>query len=104
MGVWCFLLLCIALCSCEKSRLLPNEKKGKTDLASFPFSEIVKYGGTNVSATLVAPSRLANYVYSEDKDGFQVVCSGNQVAVLCAMFQPHFGTPALSTSNASGLA
>jgi hypothetical protein len=100
----CFLLLCIALCSCGKPQLLPNEKRGKGDLASFTFSEIVKYGGTNVSAPLVTPSALADYVYSEDKDGFQVVCPGNQVAALCAMFQPHFGTPSLSTSNVSGLA
>ena len=65
---------------------------------------MVKYGGSNVPGARVTASGLTNYVYSEDKDGFQVVCRGNQVATLCSVFQPQFGNPALSTTNASGLA
>ena len=102
--VWCFPLLCIALCSCKKDGGLPNEKQGKADLSAFIFTEIVKYGGSNVPAARVTASGLTNYVYSEDKDGFQVVCLGNKVSALCNVFQSQFGNPALSTTNAGGLA
>jgi hypothetical protein len=41
---------------------------------------------------------------SEDKDGFQVVCSGNKVAAILSLLQPHFGEPALTRTNGGGLA
>ena len=100
----CLALLCIALSSCKKDGLLPNEQQGKTDLPAFIFTEMAKYGGSIVPPARVTAIGLTKYVYSEDKDGFQIVCLGNQVAALCGVFQPQFGNPALSTTNASGLA
>jgi hypothetical protein len=81
---------------------LPNEKEGKTDLSVFIFSQIAKYGGSNTTAT-GAMSGLTNYFYSEDKDGFQIVCKGNRVSALQSLFQIHFGNPVLTATNESGL-
>ena len=87
------------MCSCKRDGLLPNERQGKGDVSIFIFPEMAKYGGTNVPEAGVKASGLTNYVYSEDKDGFQIVCPGDQVAAFCTMFQPHFGNPALTTTN-----
>lgn len=95
-------LLCVASSSCKKDGLLPNEREGKDDLSVFIFSQIAKYGGSNVVSSGTT-SGLTNYVYSEDKDGFQIVCKGNKVAALQSLFQAHFGNPVLSATNASGL-
>lgn len=100
--VWCGILFCIALCSCSKKGMLPNEKQGKADIATFLFRQIAKYGGSNAPTSGVATG-ITKYVYSEDKDGFQVVCEGNRVAVLQSLFQPHFGNPAITKTNATGL-
>lgn len=97
-----FLLLCITVSSCKKDGLLPNEQEGKADLSVFVFSQIAKYGGSNTVASGTT-SGLTNYVYSEDKDGFQIVCKGNRVAALQSLFQAHFGNPVLTATNASGL-
>lgn len=100
--VCCFLLLCITFCSCKKDGLLPNEKQGKTDLSVFLFTQLAKYGGSDMTASSTM-SGLTNYVYSEDKDGFQIVCKGNRVSALQSLFQTHFGNPVLTATNASGL-
>lgn len=100
--IGCLLLICILFCSCKREGLLPNQKEGNTDLSVFIFSQIVKYGGSNTTATGTM-SGLTNYIYSEDKDGFQIVCKGNKVAALQSLFQTHFGNPVLTATNASGL-
>lgn len=100
----CLPLLCFSFCSCKRDGLLLNEKRGSVDVSSFVANEIVTYGGASFQAARLTPSGVTNYVYSEDKDGFQIVCLGNKVAVLCNVFQSQFGTPALSTTNAKGLA
>jgi hypothetical protein len=83
---------------------LPNEKQGKGDLSAFILTQMVKYGRSNVLSSGTTTSGLTSYVYSQDKDGFQVACRGNRVAALCNVLEPHFGNPVLSTTNASGLA
>ncbi|MCZ7637664.1 MAG: hypothetical protein M5U12_17485 [Verrucomicrobia bacterium] len=80
-----------------------NEKQGEGDLSAFVFTQMARYGGSNVPATRVIMIGLTNYVYSEDEDGFQIVCPGNQVAALCNALRAHFGSPALSTTNTSGV-
>lgn len=95
-------LLCVGSPACKKEGLLPNQREGKVDLSLFIFSQIIKYGGSNVVIGITT-SGLTNYVYSEDKDGFQIVCKGNKVAALQSLFQTHFGDPVLTATNASGL-
>src|SRR6266498_1333723 len=51
----------------------PANQRTNLTRAAFVFTEIVKYGGSNVPAVRVIASGLTNYVYSEDKDGFQVI-------------------------------
>src|SRR5262249_27055029 len=72
-------------------------------VSKFIASEMLKYGGSNLPPGLVATG-ITNYNYSEDKDGFQVVCQGNRVAALCGIFGSQFGNPVLSKTNAMGLA
>lgn len=91
------------LCSCNKQGLLLHERQGREDFSAFLSIQIVKYGGSNISFARGAAIGISNYVYSVDKDGFQVVCIGNKVAALRNMLQPHFGEPALTTTNAGGL-
>ena len=93
----------VMLCSCKKPGLLVNERQGKIDFSTFIASQIVKYGGSNTSlATGIAPG-ITSYVYSDDENGFQVVCVGNKVAALRNLFQPAFGDPALTATNVIGL-
>lgn len=95
--------LCLLLCSCKKDGLLLNEKQGKVDISTFIISEILKYGGSNSPSARSSTVGITSYVYSEDKDGFQVVCTGNKVAGLLDVLKPHFGEPALTRTNANGL-
>jgi hypothetical protein len=83
--------------------VLPNEKQGKTDFSTFLFTEMAKYGGSNIPPASILESGITNYVYSEDNDGFQVLCHGNKIAVLCGVFRSHFGDPALIRTNSDGL-
>ena len=99
---YCSCILSVVLLSCAKSGDLPNEKRGSEDLAVFIFSEIGKYGGTNVPAAQVSPSGIRDYRYSEDKDGFQVLCNGNTIDALLAIFQQRFGSPSLVRTNTTG--
>jgi hypothetical protein len=99
-----WLLLFIAVCSCQRhDERLKNGRKGTKDISSFVSSQITKYGGSNTVAKRRS-SGITDYVYSEDRDGFQVMCEGNKVAAFHDMLQPHFGMPALTTTNAEGLA
>src|SRR5580658_6658761 len=99
--VCCVLVLTMVLCSCKKDRFLQNEKEGKIELSAFLLGEIVKYGGSNA---LGGPTNtITNYVYSEDKEGFQVVCQGNKVTDLRSIFQAYYGNPVLARTNANGL-
>jgi len=102
--LWCLPVLCIGLLSCKKEGLLSNEKHGRGEVSAFILGHMVRYGGSNTPAARVPAVAITNYVYSEDKDGFQVACPGNKVAALCSVFQSQFGNPALNTTNASGLA
>jgi|SRR6266850_3554587 len=103
LTVWFFFGFCLALCSCERKGLLPNEKPGKLELSTFILNQIAKYGGSNIPTARRTTSGITNYVYAEDKDGFQVLCLGNKVAALRSVFQPHFGNPVMSATNANGL-
>jgi hypothetical protein len=100
-----WLVLGIGVCSCQREEQpLKNGKKGTRDISSFVLSQVIKYGGSNAVATERPITGITNYVYSEDKDGIQVMCEGNKVASFHDILQPHFGKPALTTTNAEGLA
>lgn len=63
------------------------------------WQDIAKYGGTNLLITKNLENGISDYVYSEDKDGFQVVCFGDRVGDIQKMFQPHFGNPYKAETN-----
>jgi hypothetical protein len=84
--------------------MLPHEKRGAGEVSRFIFAEIAKYGGSNNPAAPVPVSGITNYLYSEDQDGFQVICDGNNIAALRSIFQARYGNPTLSTTNTNGVA
>jgi len=98
-----WLFLCVALCSCKKEELLLNQKQGAKEITAFVFEEIGKYGGPSISSTNKIGNGVTDYVYSEDKQGFQVICFGNKMADFQKIFQPDFGIPAMAKTNAVGL-
>jgi hypothetical protein len=100
----CCAALCVAVCSCKKESLLPNEKRGTGDLSTVVFSQIARYGGVSVPLNLITNVAITNFSYTTDRDGFQVVCQGNEIERLCSMFRSCYGQPAISTTNTIGLA
>jgi hypothetical protein len=93
-----------SLCSCQsKEDRLPFEKKGKTELTAFLTNKIPQYGGNHVVSNTNG-HRLDDYVYSEDKDGFQVILPGNRVLEVLQLFTQTLGQPRLSNTNNNGLA
>jgi hypothetical protein len=97
-------LACLGTCSCKKQSLRLKEQKEGIELSVFITSEMSKYGGSNQLADALTATGITNYAYSEDKDGFQVVCQGNRVAALFNVFGAQFGSPVLAKTNSSGLA
>jgi hypothetical protein len=98
------MVFCIAFCSCTRQTLLPKEERGKQELSTFLLSQVAKYGGSNAPSPSGVVTGITNYVYSEDKDGFQVVCNGNNVGTLRNILESQFGEPALVKTNARGVA
>lgn len=80
-----------------------KQQTENVDVSKFIVSDMLKYGGSNLPAGLIVTG-ITNYSYSEDKDGFQVICPGNRVAVLYGIFGSQFGNPVLTKTNETGLA
>jgi hypothetical protein len=76
---------------------------GTKDISVFVREETTKYGGPSMVATNGAENNIADYVYSEDPDGFQILCDGNKVAFFEAIFHSHLGNPVMAKTNADGL-
>jgi hypothetical protein len=76
---------------------------GTKDISVFVLEETAKYGGPSMVATNGAGNSIAHYVYSEDPDGFQVMCEGNKVTAFEGIFQPYLGNPMMAKTNADGL-
>jgi hypothetical protein len=99
--IWGLLFIGFWVCSCKRQNVPLKVQTRNIDVSNFILSEMLKYGGSNRPA---GPTGITNYSYSEDKDGFQVVCQGNRVAELCNIFGSQFGSPVLTKTNATGLA
>jgi hypothetical protein len=102
--IWGLLLFGFGVCSCKRQNVPLKEQNGNVDVSNFIMSEMLKYGGSNRPAGPASVTGITNYSYSEDRDGFQVVCQGNRVAELCNIFGSQFGSPVLTKTNATGLA
>ena len=77
--------------------------EGVADVSAFIRAEILKYGQSNGPPFSPVTTGITNYAYSEDKDGFQVLCHGNRVQALYGLLVPQFGAPLLTKTNSSGL-
>lgn len=99
----CLSMFAITFCSCKRETFLLNERQAKFELSTFIFEQLPSYGGPNIPASRAPKSGITNFVYSQDKDGFQVMCQGNVVTAVHRIFQPVFGNPALARTNATGL-
>ena len=91
------------LCSCSREGALPGERDGKVDIQEFIFAEITKYGGVHGSNKNTTTLNALRYSYSEDADGFQLICQGDKVEAFASLLKPVFGAPKMETTNEFGL-